>query len=126
MIGYITLGTNDFKKSVNFYDALMSHLGEKRLWQTDSMAAWGSSRDFPALCIAKPFDGGRASIGNGGMVALKVSSKEAVDAAHKMALSLGGFNEGDPGHRGGGGFYGGYFRDIDGNKLNVYMPGTSA
>ncbi len=126
MIGYITLGTNDFDRAVNFYDELMSHLGEKRLWATDSMAAWGSSRDVPALCIAKPFNEGDATISNGGMVALKVSSKEQVDSAHAKAISLGGLNEGDPGARGNGGFYGGYFRDLDGNKLNVYIPATSA
>ncbi len=34
-------------------------------------------------------------------------------------LSLGGSDEGAPGDRGGG-FYGAYFRDLDGNKLNVY------
>ncbi|NRB40458.1 MAG: VOC family protein [Pseudomonadales bacterium] len=119
MIGYITLGTNDFDRAVKFYDELMSHLGEKKLWQTDSMAAWGSSRDVPALCIAKPFYGADATISNGGMLALKVSSKEQVDSAHAKVISLGGLNEGNPGHRGNGGFYGGYFRDLDGNKLNV-------
>jgi len=126
MIGYITLGTNDFTAAVKFYDALMDHLGERRLWKTESMAAWGSSRDYPALCIAKPFDAEQASIGNGGMVALKVSSKEAVNAAHAKAISLGGTDEGAPGNRGEGGFYGGYFRDLDGNKLNVYIPANRA
>ncbi|MCO1335385.1 VOC family protein [Microbulbifer sp. OS29] len=126
MIGYITLGTNDFDRSVKFYDELMSHLGEKRLWKSDSMAAWGSSRDVPALCITKPFDGKNATVGNGGMVALKVSTKEQVDSAHLKAINLGGTNEGSPGNRGSNGFYGGYFRDLDGNKLNVFIPASNA
>ncbi len=126
MIGYVTLGTNDFNRAVEFYDGLMIHLGENRLWKTDSMAAWGQSRDVPAICIARPFDGKDASISNGGMVALKVSTMAQVNAAHALALSLGGIDEGAPGPRGTGGFYGGYFRDLDGNKLNVYTPASHA
>ncbi|MEL6878055.1 MAG: VOC family protein, partial [Pseudomonadota bacterium] len=32
----------------------------------------------------------------------------------------GGSDEGAPGPRGDDGFYAGYFRDPDGNKLNVF------
>jgi hypothetical protein len=39
---------------------------------------------------------------------------------HAKALALGAPDEGAPGPRGGGGFYGGYFRDPDGNKLAVF------
>ena len=35
----------------------------------------------------------------------------------KLLAELGATNEGDPGPRGAGNFYGGYFRDLDGNKL---------
>ncbi len=41
------------------------------------------------------------------------------EQAHLLALTLGGQNEGDVGPRGEG-FYGCYFRDLDGNKLCVY------
>lgn len=57
MIGYITLGTNDIKRSAAFYDKLLAELGAK--------------------------------------------------------------DEGAAGPRGEG-FYAGYFRDPDGNKLNVF------
>jgi predicted lactoylglutathione lyase len=53
------------------------------------------------------------------MVALLVKSPEQVDALHAKALELGGSDEGAPGARGGG-FYAGYFRDLDGNKLNAF------
>jgi hypothetical protein len=38
---------------------------------------------------------------------------------------LGGTDEGPAGPRGMSGFYAGYFRDLDGNKRNVfcYSPG---
>lgn len=125
MIGYVTLGTNDFYKALNFYDQLLALVDEKRLWSTDSMAAWGVSRDFPSLCISKPFDGAMATIGNGMMVAIKVSSREQVDVIHAKAIELGATDEGPVGERGTNGFYAGYFRDLDGNKLNVYIPADS-
>jgi predicted lactoylglutathione lyase len=37
-------------------------------------------------------------------------------------MSLGAKDEGAPGDRGGG-FYAGYFRDPDGNKLNAFFMG---
>lgn len=125
MIGYVTLGTNDFDKALNFYDELLALVDEKRLWSTDSMAAWGVSRDLPSLCISKPFDGADATIGNGVMVAIKVSSRKQVDALHAKAIELGAADEGPVGERGSNGFYAGYFRDLDGNKLNVYIPAGS-
>ena len=126
MIGYVTVGTNNFERAMDFYDALFAVLGVKRLWNTDSMAAWGVSREEAALCVVKPFDGNRATVGNGVMVALKVKSKEEVDLVHSKAIELGAKNGGDTGPRGDGGFYGGYFRDLDGNKLNAYITAASA
>ena len=122
MIGYVTLGTNDFEASVAFYDALFASVGIERLWRHGHMAAWGISRSEPALSIATPFDGGPATAGNGTMVALRVFDRAAVDTLHAKSLELGGTNEGAPGPRGDHGFYGGYFRDLDGNKLNAYVP----
>jgi len=57
------------------------------------------------------------------MVALLMGSSEQVDAFYQLALELGGTDEGKPGFRPEGnssGFYGGYFRDLDGNKLNAF------
>ena len=53
------------------------------------------------------------------MVALNVGDIEAVDHLHARAMDLGGADEGAPGPRGTT-FYAGYFRDPDGNKLNVF------
>ena len=123
MIGYVTIGTNNFQRSLEFYDKLLATIGVNRLWKIDSMAAWGPSREEAALCLTAPFDGNAATVGNGVMIALKVSSQEQVNALHAKAIELGGHDEGKPGPRGDSGFYGGYFRDLDGNKLNAYIPG---
>ncbi len=121
MIGYVTIGTNDLDSAIVFYDALLGTIGIRKLWQHGDMAAWGPSRTETALCLARPFDGLKASIGNGVMVALKVGSAKQVDALHSKAIALGGKSEGDPGPRGDHGVYAGYFRDMDGNKLNAYV-----
>jgi len=73
--------------------------------------------------VAKPHDGNAATVGNGMMVALAVDSQEKVNALHAKALELGGTDEGAPGPRGDSGFYAGYFRDLDGNKLNAFFMG---
>ncbi len=123
MIGYVTLGTNNFDAAVEFYDQLLSCIGIQRLWKAGHMAAWGPSRQEAALCVTAPFDGAAATVGNGVMVALKMKNREQVDALHAKALALGATDEGAPGPRGPTGFYGGYFRDSDGHKLNAYVPG---
>lgn len=122
MIGYVTLGTNDLPRAAAFYDALLSELGAKRLWEFDRGIAWGTAKDKPSLAVMKPYDGKAATVGNGVMVALAATSREAVDRVYKKALDLGGKDEGPAGPRGEG-FYAGYFRDPDGNKLDVFCVG---
>ena len=122
MIGYVTLGTNDLPRAAADYDALLDELGAKRLMETERYIFWGVSMQQPSLCVIKPFDGEPAAIGNGNMVALVVDARDKVDRLHAKALALGGSDEGAPGDRGGG-FYAGYFRDIEGHKLNVFCTG---
>jgi catechol 2,3-dioxygenase-like lactoylglutathione lyase family enzyme len=125
MIGYVTIGTNDLGRAAAFYDALLGELGAKRMMETDQFIAWSVRPDAPGLGVSKPFDKKPASVGNGVMVALEASSSAQVNALHRKALQLGGTDEGAPGPRGEGGFYAGYFRDLDGNKLNFFHFGQS-
>ena len=119
MIGYVTLGTNDIKRSAAFYDKLLAELGAKRMMDFETFIVWGSSPSHAALSVTKPFAGKPATVGNGVMVALGVKEPAQVDKIHKKALELGAQDEGAAGPRGEG-FYAGYFRDLDGNKLNVF------
>lgn len=120
MIGYVTLGTNDLPRAAAFYDALTAEFGAKRIMEFDQFIAWAASMDKPGIAATKPYDGKPATVGNGTMVALAVDSPEKVDKVHAKAMSLGAKDEGAPGPRGDEGFYAGYFRDLDGNKLNVF------
>ena len=122
MIGYVTLGTNDMARAARFYDALLAELGAKRAMEMETFIAWATGPGQPMVSVIRPYDKKPATVGNGVMVALAASSKAQVDAIHAKALALGGKDEGAPGPRGDG-FYAGYFRDLDGNKLNAFFIG---
>ena len=122
MIDYVTIGTNDLNRAAKFYDALLATIGATRFMDTERFIAWTSSPTAAGLCLIKPFDGEPATVGNGAMVALVVDSREKVDVLYKKAMELGASDEGPPGARGEG-FYAGYFRDPDGNKLNAFFMG---
>ena len=52
------------------------------------------------------------------MVALAAETKDAVDKFHKTAIENGAVDEGAPGVRSDGNYYG-YIRDFDGNKITA-------
>jgi predicted lactoylglutathione lyase len=124
MIGYVTLGTNDLERAAAFYDELFGVIGASRFMENDRFIAWAVSPAAPALSVTRPYDGKAATVGNGVMVALAVETSDQVDALHAKAMELGGRDEGAPGPRGDSGFYAGYFRDLDGNKLNAFCMTT--
>ena len=105
MIAYTTIGTADIEKAKAFYLSLLQDLGVSVFIDAGRLAALGS-----------PSNGEAPSPGNGNMVAISAGSKELVDKLHAKALKLGGTDEGAPGQRMDS-FYGGYFRDPDGNKI---------
>lgn len=119
MIGYVTLGTDNLPRAAKFYDALLGELGAKRIMDFGTFIVWGVGRGKPGLALTKPYNGQPATVGNGVMVGLVADSPAKVDAMYRKAIELGGTDEGPPGPRGDG-FYGAYFRDPDGNKLNFH------
>lgn len=122
MIGYVTLGTTDLAKAAEFYDAIAAELDTPRMMEFDGFIAWGKPGGGAGIGLTRPFDGNVATVGNGVMVALQAKDKEQVHRLHEIALAHGGTCEGPPGPRGEG-FYAGYFRDPDGNKLNAFIMG---
>ena len=122
MIGYACVGTNDLKRATAFYDALMTEIGAKRVMDYETFIMWKQGKGKPGLALASPYDKKPASVGNGCMIAFEVEKPAQVDALYKKAMSLGATDEGPPGFRaeGGEGFYAAYFRDLDGNKLDVF------
>ena len=118
-ISFVMVGTNDLEKSSKFYDAILAHLGMKRITITERYIGYGFSEDDGAkFYIIKPHNKENATAGNGTMVALAAQTKEAVDKFHKTALENGAIDEGAPGPRSDGNYYG-YVRDHDGNKITA-------
>jgi catechol 2,3-dioxygenase-like lactoylglutathione lyase family enzyme len=118
MAQYTTIGTNNFDLSVVFYDNLLSLFGMKGLFRSAKMRFY-TDASGNMLAVTKPYDGGRATVGNGVMFGFSAASRELVDAVHATALANGGTCEGKPGYRTPT-MYIAYFRDPDGNKLAAF------
>ena len=123
MIGYCSIGVKDMDKAKAFWGALLSELDASVQIDIGRLAMIGTAMDKPMLAVCVPHDENEPNPGNGNMVAFAPGSKEMVDKLHAKALELGGSNEGDPGQRIPDMFYGGYFRDPDGNKAVFFQFG---
>lgn len=123
MISLARFGTRDLDRAKTFYDGIATLLGAMRAFDRPDVVAYKTA-DGGMLLIGKPFEG-EAPPGNGNQVGIQAASRATVDAVHAKALELGGTCEGKPGIRGDDpdGFYGAYFRDLDGNKLVVFRFG---
>ena len=125
MIGYALVGSNKLEKAKAFYDEILKPLGGSPMFDHPSGGrVYSSGEGKPSFGVVGPFNGEPATVGNGTMIALAADTQEQVQQVFAKALELGGSDEGAPGWRGDpGGFFGGYFRDLDGNKLCVYGIG---
>lgn len=120
MIGYATIGVKDMDKAKEFYCNLFD---AKVQVDVGRLAMIGKSAEQPMVAVCNPFNDEAPSCGNGAMIAFPSASKEAVDAMHAKALSLGATDDGAPGQRIDDVFYGAYAKDPDGNKLAFYIFG---
>ncbi len=122
MIGYAMVGTADLDKAKAFYGALFAEMGGKLVMDVGRAAFYGTGMGQPMFGVCTPYDKQAPSAGNGNMIALVGGSREGVDKLYAKAISLGATDEGAPGERMPG-FYAGYFRDLDGNKLAFFHMG---
>ena len=120
MIDFVTVGTNNLKDAGVFYDAVFDVLGGKRSTEYEGLIMWSGKSGTGSVAVTTPFDKSPATAGNGTMLSLDAGDPETVQAVHAKAIEMGGTDDGAPGPRGTGGFYGGYFRDLDGNKLVAF------
>ena len=122
MIAYTLVGTRDRQRATAFYDQLLAEIGGKRAMDLDRVTLYAGAEGTPFFGIAEPYDGAPATCGNGCMVSFGAPDNESVDRLHAKAIQLGATDDGAPGPRSNAGlnFYAGYFRDLDGNKLNFF------
>ncbi|RMF12473.1 MAG: VOC family protein [Alphaproteobacteria bacterium] len=125
MISYGTVGSNRLEEAKAFYDRLLGSIGMKPYVEHPSGGRLYASEDGRLFGVLGPFDGKPATVGNGSMHGFAMDSRAKVDAFHKLALELGGSDEGAPGLRGPEemNLYFAYVRDLDGNKLCAYKIG---
>ena len=117
MKGYVTLGTNNLDSAARFFEQLLESIGVKRQREIPNHIVYFGDESDTELAVIIPADGKSATAGNGTMVALRIDSQQRIRELHALAIKLGGTDEGAPGPRGTGTFWGAYFRDLDGNKL---------
>lgn len=121
MISYIMVGTNNLAQSVRFYEPLFAQMGMEQCYRDDNCVSWGKKSDpgVPRFFTGYPFDGDKASVGNGAMTAFELEDSDMIDRLYAIALREGGSSEGEPGFRPryGNRFYAAYVRDPDNNKI---------
>lgn len=120
-VNYVTVGSNDLAKARAFYDALLSTIGFKPLFDHPSGGRLYRG-DGSMFGVLGPYDGNPACVGNGMMGGFSFDTVEEVDAFHAKAIELGATDEGAPGARMPKAYFA-YFRDLDGNKLCGYKIG---
>lgn len=127
MISYVTVGANDITRAKVFYDAFLLPLGYgvERGHEGLSYALPeqpGQTVVLPEFYVKPPYNGEKASTGNGAMVAFELYNQAQVRELHAAAVAAGGIDEGAPGFRTSYGptFFVGYLRDPDGNKIALF------
>jgi catechol 2,3-dioxygenase-like lactoylglutathione lyase family enzyme len=121
MLLYVTVGTNNLRRAVEFYDPVLRSLGYERRVTKHDEAGYAAADDGRCrFWVVYPYDKQEATVGNGSMTAFLAGRRAAVDAFHAAAMLYGGRDEGPPGLRPfHDSFYAAYVRDPDGNKLSA-------
>jgi catechol 2,3-dioxygenase-like lactoylglutathione lyase family enzyme len=122
MIGYVTIGVNDIEKGKAFWSELLAPLGAAVMMDMGRIALLGTGPGSPMLGVCIPYNEEAPQPGNGNMVAFNAGSREKVDELYARAIEMGATDEGPAGERMPT-FYGGYFRDPDGNKAVFFHMG---
>ena len=121
MFSFITLGTNNLKKSKIFYDKLLSSIDIFNVEVEDQYVGYAKKTSLNKIqfYLMNPHNKQEATYGNGTMITFTIHSKEGVNNFHNLALKLGAKDEGSPGPRHKEHYYA-YFRDLDGNKICAF------
>ena len=107
MFSFVTIGTNNLKKSGRFYDKVLIPLKIKKVLKHDRYYGYSKikSPNKIELYLIKPHNKKKATIGNGTMITFKANSKKVVEDFYKIGIKLGAQDEGAPGPRHGKDYY---------------------
>lgn len=116
------VGTNDIEKAGAFYDAVLGTIGMERLFSLEHEMGYGPKDGDPNFYVVVPYNEKPANFGNGTQMIFKAPNVQAVHDFYDALISSGGSDEGKPGPRTySDGYYGAYGRDLDQNKLHVFV-----
>jgi len=122
MLSAVCIGTNDIKRAAAFYDAVLASIDMECLFSLEHELGYGPKGGEPHFYVVNPYNDEPATSGNGTQISFLAPSEDAVKAFHAAILANGGSDEGAPGPRDySEGYYGAYARDLDGNKLHVFL-----
>ena len=118
ILDFVMVGSNDYEKSAEFYDAVLEPLNLKKILKTEKYIGYAHSSkpDKVQFYVTNPINGEPATFGNGTQITLLADTKEDVKKFYEIEMLKGGFDEGGPGVRKDGNYYA-YIRDLDGNKI---------
>ena len=118
ILDFVMVGSNDYKRSSELYDAAFEPLNLKKILTTEKYIGYAhiSEPDKTQFYVTDPVNGEPATFGNGTQITLLAESKEVVEKFYEIAMSKGAVDEGAPGVRSDGNYYA-YIRDMDGNKI---------
>ena len=121
MFSFITIGTNNLKRSGNFYSKVLKSLKIKKVLIHNRYFGYAriQSQNKIELYIIKPHNKKKATVGNGTMITFMAKSKKEVNNFYNIGIKMGAIDEGKPGPRHGKDYYA-YLRDPDGNKICVF------
>lgn len=121
MLDHVSLGASDLAKSRAFYDAALTPLGCRRVYEMDQASGYGASEDKPFFWIGSGHSGQKVPPSPGTHVAFAADSRAAVDAFYQAALGAGGRDNGRPGLRPAyhTHYYGAFVLDPDGHHVEA-------
>jgi catechol 2,3-dioxygenase-like lactoylglutathione lyase family enzyme len=122
MLDHISIPVADLARAAKFYDAVLATIGlPRRRERADAIAYGPEERPAPVFWILKCEGGGNAAAGTGLHISFQAPDRPSVDAFHRVALSRGGRDAGQPGLRPHYTmpFYGAFVFDLDGFKIEA-------
>ena len=121
MFSFVTLGTNNLKKSKFFYNKLLKSINISNVEETDRYVGYAKNNNLNKIefYLMQPHNKKEATYGNGTMLTFTARNKEEVENFYNLSLKLGAKDEGGPGPRHNEHYYA-YLRDLDGNKICIF------
>jgi len=118
-ICHASVGTNQLPRAKAFYQQLLVTLEIDMVCDYEHAAAFG--KGYPEFWVQHPFNGEKATVGNGCHFGFVATTKAQVDAFYHKAIELGAKCNGKPGPRSDYGepYYGAFVLDLDGNRIEA-------